>query len=52
MITNLSELKEHYKNFTSEHIEGELILDTVGSKNSLIDQVEMFVLEQNPSNTQ
>lgn len=43
LITNLSELKEHYKNFNTEYIEDELILDTVKEKNSLLTQVESFV---------
>lgn len=45
LITNLSELKEHYKNFKMKYIDGELIVDTVEEKNALIAKVESFVLE-------
>jgi adenylate kinase family enzyme len=51
LITNLSELKEHYMNFKTEYLEGELILDTIETQSSLIDKVEIFVLGQNTSNT-
>lgn len=47
LITNLSELKEYYKNFKTENLEGELILDTVQEIKSLTDRVETFILEQN-----
>lgn len=47
LITNLSELKEYYKNFKTENLEGELILDTVKEIKSLIDQVEAFIFEPN-----
>jgi adenylate kinase family enzyme len=45
LITNLSDLKEHYKNVKLEHLEGELILDTIKETKILIDQVEPFLLE-------
>lgn len=47
LITNLSELKEYYKNFKNEYLEQELILDTVKGIKPLIDRVEAFLLEQN-----
>ncbi|TBL69714.1 AAA family ATPase [Paenibacillus thalictri] len=43
LITNLSELKEHYRNVKMEHVLGELILDTVKDPKILIDQVEALL---------
>ncbi|WP_309119313.1 AAA family ATPase [Paenibacillus sp.] len=43
LITNLSELKDHYKSFNSQHLDGELILDTVDDLDVLIEQVESFL---------
>jgi len=45
LITNLAELKEHYRDFTTEYMDGELIVGTVEEKNALIAKVESFVLE-------
>lgn len=45
LITNLSELKEHYKNDKTECLEGEIIVDTVKAKKILIDEIESFVLK-------
>ncbi|MGZ9583712.1 AAA family ATPase [Paenibacillus marinisediminis] len=45
LITNLSELKEYYKDLKTEILEGECVIDTVMSKESLIVLVEAFVLK-------
>ncbi|TCM87927.1 putative kinase [Paenibacillus sp. BK033] len=47
LITNLSELKEYYRNLSAEYLEKELVLDTVKELEWLIIQAETFVLEQN-----
>ncbi|TLS52414.1 ATP-binding protein [Paenibacillus antri] len=42
-ITDLSDLKEHYKKVNTEKLEGEIVLDTIKEPESLIDQVESFL---------
>ncbi|MNJ61779.1 hypothetical protein D3C77_575850 [compost metagenome] len=44
LITNLAELKKHYKDATTELLEGEIILDTVQDKEILINQAESLIL--------
>ncbi|UUZ84196.1 ATP-binding protein [Paenibacillus sp. P26] len=43
LITDLSELKEHYKDAGTECLDGEIVLDTVLDKASLADRVESKV---------
>lgn len=45
LITNISELKEHYKNVGPEFFEGELILDTVISKETNVENIQSFLFE-------
>ncbi|MDD9271896.1 AAA family ATPase [Paenibacillus sp. GCM10023248] len=45
LITNLSELKAHYKDFGPEYLGGELILDTVLPIDILIERIQSFLLE-------
>ncbi|MFD0697649.1 AAA family ATPase [Paenibacillus sp. GCM10027628] len=45
LITNLSELKEHYKNICQEFSEGELILDTVIPKETNIENIQSYLFE-------
>ncbi|WP_019637775.1 AAA family ATPase [Paenibacillus fonticola] len=44
LITNLAELKKHYKDATTELLEGEIILDTVQDKEILVNQAESLIL--------
>lgn len=45
IITNLSELKEHYKDLGPEFFEGELILDTVIPKDINVEKIHSFMFE-------
>lgn len=45
LITNLSELKEHYKNLGPAFLEGELIVNTVTSTEITIETIQSFLFE-------
>ncbi|MDR6552621.1 AAA family ATPase [Paenibacillus qinlingensis] len=45
LITNLSDLKEHYKDLDLEYVEGELILDTVLPKNVNVEKIQSFLFK-------
>lgn len=45
LITNLVELKEHYKVLRSQWFEGEFVVDTVAAKDVIMESIEAFLHE-------
>ncbi|KRF06811.1 hypothetical protein ASG89_18340 [Paenibacillus sp. Soil766] len=43
LITNLTDLKEHYKDLGPEFFEGELILDIVIPKDTNVETIQSFL---------
>jgi tRNA uridine 5-carbamoylmethylation protein Kti12 len=46
LITNLAELKEHYKDLRTDWFEGEFVVDTADAKAVVIENILSFLLEK------